>query len=421
MAGRSQDLEREAGRQGLRSLVFAVFAVGATVLGMGNAAGQSISAAAYKQILVAQEALENLDAARALAVLEKLLNRSTRPYTRAIALELMSFGHAARGDYRRAAQALQDVLAEDALGSRARRAVQFNLARMFLAADDIDRGLETLRLWFGEAEKPSSDAYSLLAQAYVRLPNYAEALVPAQRAVELSKDPNEDHYRLLAAVHYELGNIKLMAETLRKMVALWPARARYWKQLAWAYEMLEDFSTALTVVELAHKKGHVENEAELRRLAHLYLYQGVPIRAARVLEAGLDNGRIAVTGDNLMLLGDTLARAEETPAALRTLERAAALKNDAALYSRLAQSYLAHEQWEQAATAARNAVQLGGGGNRGQPLVTLGIATYELGDLVASKEAFTKAASLQEAGGAARKWLAQISSRQEAERREQGN
>ncbi len=418
MADRSQNLEGGTGRQGIRSLVFAVFAIGLATLGTGSAAGQSVSAAAYKQILVAEEALQNQDVERALAVLEKLINNSSRPYTRAVALELMSFGYAARGDYERAAQALQDVLAQDALGSRARRAVQFNLARMFLIADDTARGLETLKLWFDGAEKPSANAYSLLAQAYIRLPDYGEALTPAQKAVDLSKEPDQDKYQLLVAVHYELGNIGLMAETLRKMVSFWPGRARYWKQLGWAYEMLEDYAAALTVVELAHKKGHLESEAELQRLAHLYLHEGVPIRAAQILETGIDDGRIAATGDNLMLLGDTLARAEETPVALRKLEQAAVLKNDVALYSRLASSYLAHEQWNQAATAARNAVRLGGPGGRGQPLIMLGIATYQSGDLAASKKAFVKAASLEKVGETARKWLVQISSRQEAERRE---
>ena len=378
--------------------------------------GQSISETAYAQIVKAEEALAQNNAQTALTVLEKLIERSGNPYTRAIAYELVSVGHAENGDYHLAAKALRDALAENALDKGARRAAQFNLARMRFAADDVDGALEILLPWFLEAEAPSANAYSLLAHVYVRQQLYAEALVPALSAVSLSGEADLNRYQLLVAIQYELGNIVAMANTLKKMINLWPDQPRHWKRLAWAYQTLEDYGSALSVLELAYKKGHLNREEELLRLAGLYLHQGIPARAANVLETGIARGRIAETEDNLTLLGNTLSRAEESQAALGVLERAAELSGDARIYRDLARSYLDREQWEKAASTAKKAIDLPDGGNQGSLLLTLGIAKFETGDLEAAETAFRGAFSHPEVSEAAKEWLSQTV----AQRRSQG-
>ncbi len=408
-------LSREIARltQGLPSLaqtfliwVF-IFEV-VTAWNPGLATAKTVGSASFQQIMQAQSAIEDEEYDLASDILKKLLVRRLLPSGRALALQLSSRVHAARGDYSMAAQALEAALETGSLDAEMGRVVHFNLARMTLAAGNAEQCIAVLEEWFKDARKPAPQAYMLLAQAYSQKQDYGKAVVPAKRAIELLNEPRQNWYQLLVSLHYELDEIRPMADALQFMVSQWPDRDRYWKQLAWAYGALEDWPKMLAVLELAHKRGNIEAEAELVRLARLYLHEGVPVRAIHILKVGLNNGRIATTVENLSLLADALARAEDEYAVVEVLEQASHMPNGGALHLRLARAYLADEQWRNAAKSARNAVENGPAEQMGKSFLLLGIAEFRSGEIKAARDAFVESSQHKATNGTAVSWLKRL-------------
>lgn len=379
-----------------------------TAWNSGLATAKTVGSASFQQIMKAQSAIEGQEYDLASDILKKLLARRLQPSGRALALQLSSRVHAARGDYSMAAEALEAALATGSLDAEMGRVVRFNLARMTLAAGNTEQCIAVLEAWFKDARKPAPQAYMLLAQAYSEKQDYSNAIVPAKRAIELLNEPRENWYQLLVSLHYELDEIMPMADALQFMVSQWPDRSRYWKQLAWAYGALEDWRKMLAVLELAHKRGNIEEEVELVRLARLYLHEGVPVRATHILKTGLNSGRIATTVENLSLLADALARGEDEYAVLEVLERAVRMPDGGALHLRLARAYLADEQWRNAAKSARNAVEKGTAEQVGNSYLVLGIAKFGSREVKAAREAFVKSSQHKETNGTAVSWLKRL-------------
>lgn len=253
----------------------------------------------------------------------------------------------------------------------------------------------------------------LLAQIHAQKEEYVEALVPARTAVRLSERPREDWYRFLTALHYEVGDIAAMTDVLRSMVILWPQQGRYWRRLAGGYETLGNQTSARAVLELADKQNLLTEESEFIHLARLYLQQGVPVRAARIIRTGLEKKIIRGSVENWTLLADALAQSDDRAASIQALESAVKMTGGSALHSRLAQAYLADEEWQAAARVAKSGLAVDGATARGGLSLILGIAHYRSGKIGDARIAFDIAARDAETKTGAEQWIALLPARRE--------
>ncbi len=259
-------------------------------------------------------------------------------------------------------------------------------------------------------------AYEMMAQAYYQMEQYRKALVPAQKVIELTKAAGqpvkENSYLLVRVLYYELGENQQVAATLKEMIKRYPKK-QYWIQLASVYGQMEDQRKQLNVLELAYLQGYLEKETELLTYASLLLNEDLPMRAAKVLQKGLDDGIIISTLDHWRLLAQAWTLAQEHEKAIPALTRAAELSEDGKLDIILAQSYMNLGRWSEAVAAARNGIRKGGLDRTDQAQVMIGQAFFEMEQFDDARQAFQAAQADRRSRQLAAQWLSYIDSEED--------
>ncbi len=367
----------------------------------------------FTRLAAAQRAAEagNLDGAeRLLAALEREFSgaRALNSYELANVHNFRAYIHYTRQDYPAAIAAWERVLAQPDLPQAMEAGTRYSLAQLYVATSDWKRAAAMLEAWFRLTDDPAPESHVLLAQARYQLGQHAEALAAIGRALAEARSrgqpPRENWYLLQRMASYARGDLEGTAKALGVLAERWP-RKEYFVQLAGILGELGDAGRQLAVLETAYRGGWLDAERELLNLAYLYLGNETPIRAARVLERGLEDARIEPSARNLELLGAALRQARENRRAIEVLERAAREGGDAELWVRVAGLQLEENANEQAVAAARRALELGGGRRPDSTRIVLGMALYNLGRHAEAREAFAEAARDERSRQSAEQWL----------------
>lgn len=369
---------------------------------------QTVGKSEQRQLMAAQEAMAADDFELAEQALRELEASDTRNnYETALMQQLFGHVYASRNDYERALAAFEAAVATHALPIPAELNLRYNMGQLYLATERYDEAVRTLEAWLEEAENPAARAYITLAYAYISLEQYRDALVPATLAVDLTPTPEEQWLRLLLAIHLELEQFSEAASVLEVLVARFSSKV-YWIQLSAIYGSLDRDHASLTAMELAYWLGFLTESKELVRMAELYLYNGIPYQAGRVLEKGFEAKRIEKIEKNWQLLADSWLRAQEVDSAIGPLERAAALSEDGELSVRLGHVYLRRDNWSKAARALRAGVRKGGLKKPASAQLLLGISLFHSGKKEAAEKAFGAAAKNASTKRSARQWLTHL-------------
>ena len=100
--------------------------------------------------------------------------------------------------------------------------------------------------------------------------------------------------QLLLALYLQKEQFNDAIPLLVRLVETAPDKKTYWMQLSAVYGQVEDYSNALGVMQLAYDAGLVTEDAEIRRLADLLLFNDVPYRGGQVLEDAIEKGAVNV-------------------------------------------------------------------------------------------------------------------------------
>jgi tetratricopeptide (TPR) repeat protein len=366
----------------------------------------TVSESFSKKFNAAREHLleERYAPARELVVqLEKRADRLS-PYERALVYQTLGFIESGQERYTKAIPYFEKCLAEEGMHPNAQLTTRFNVAQLYLATEQYAKAVSTLELWFKEAESPTSIAYYLLAIAYYQQEKFDRALPPAEKAVALATTPKESWLQLLVGLYTEDRQYAKAVHPLEQLVILYPKKT-YWTQLSAIYAQQNQEEKSLAVLQLAYQQGFLELDRELRRLAQLYLYHGLPYRAARVLEKGLADEAIESDVEVWELLANSWLLAREYESALEPLTKAAELAEDGSIYVRLGQVHLEREEWSQASAALKKGLERGGLEDPGNANLLLGIAFYHLEKADRARRYFGAAQRSESTRESASQWL----------------
>jgi len=372
----------------------------------GHAA--ALSPQTYKELTRVHDLMGQEQYAAAEKMLQELIPQlASKGYEKAVALQTLAHLQAARNRYPQAAHSLRESLALDMLPGDVQQQARYDLAQLYLAADAPGEAVSVLETWFRHTDQPAADAYFLLGHAYVQLHQYRKAIAPLERAIDAVEAADEVWYQTLLAAHYELAAYQRCAGVLEKMVRLFPDRD-YWQQLAGVYLALKQDGRALTTLELAYRQDRLSTEQDLLQLAELLLGQGIPFKAAKLLETEMERDRIAADARNLELLGSAWAAARERDKAVAAYQRAMRAGADVAVGLYLAQLYVEDERWREAAGVLESTLKRHGLSQTGDAWLLLGVAHYETGALEQARSAFAEAARYEQARAEAQTWLAHL-------------
>jgi len=307
-----------------------------------------------------------------------------------------------------AIRAYEKVLAQPGLPGAMETGTRYSLAQLYVATADWKRAAAMLESWFRIAEEPAPEAWMLLAQTNYQIGEYERALGNIDKGMAEARRrgmaPKENWYLLARMISYDKGDLRRTASVLEVLARQWP-RKDYFVQLSAIHGELKDEPRQLAAMEVAYLAGWLDDERELVNMAYLYLGADMPWKAARVLEKGLEAGKVEAGAKNLELIGIALRQARENRHAIVYLERAAALAGDAEMWARLANLQLDEDASEQAVEAARKALAMGGGRRPDHTQVVLGMALYNLGRYDEARAAFTEAGRDPRSEQVATQWL----------------
>ncbi len=379
-----------------------------------------ISNRMYEKVSKAQEEIDAKEYAKAREILDELrASKRLNSYERATLWNYYAFLRYVQEDLAGALDAYERMLGEEGITLALETNARYSIAQLHFVLEDYRTAISSLNAWFRLVEKPNPGAYVLRAQAYFQLQQYPRALTDVQRAMALAEErgtePRENWYQLLRALYYEEKAYSKAAQVLEIMVVRFP-RKSYWLQLAAVYGELEWEDRQLAVLEAAYEKGMLEREQELLRLSTMYLNKDIPYKAALLLDRAIYKDKtVEDSARNLELLGSAWHRAREADDAVKVLEQAARRAENGELFLRLANAYLAKEDFAGVVAAVRSALNKGGLKRPDRAQITLGMALYNRGNFQEAEQAFTKAEEDERSRAMAEKWRSYLA--QEKQRR----
>jgi tetratricopeptide (TPR) repeat protein len=269
---------------------------------------------------------------------------------------------------------------------------RYQAAQLYMQQEKWKEGAAALEEWFKTAMNPNSAAYYLLAVAYYQQEQYAKALTPAKKAVELMEKPNESWLGMLSALYLQREQYKDAIPVLQQLIAVAPSKKTYWLQLSSIYGQLEDYPNALAVMQLAYNAGLVTEDADIRRLADLLLFNAVPYRGAQVLEGAIEKKSVKLDDKLYEKLANCWIAAGEFDKATTPLQKAAELSSTGDLFVRLGELQGQRDDWDAALTALQRGVDKGQLKDPANAQLLIGIAHYSKKDYKEARPFLEKAA-----------------------------
>jgi tetratricopeptide (TPR) repeat protein len=364
--------------------------------GQGGGSGPPpIDVATAKALNTAIEALNMEKYAEAQAAIGTLSLEKLSPYERS-KVEQISFNIAySQEKYDEARQHLQRSIDAGGLNEQEVSQARYQFAQLYMTEEKWKEGAAALEEWFQTATNPNSSAYYLLAVAYYQMEDFGRSLPHAQKAVELTEKPQESWLQLLLALYLQKEQFNDAIPLLVGLIETAPEKKTYWMQLSSVYGQIEDYPKALAIMQLAYDAGLVTEDAEIRRLTDLLLFNDVPYRGGQILEEAIEKQAVNVDDKVYDKLANCWIAAGELDKAIDPLERGGELASSGDMLVRLGQVHLERQDWEAAKAAIERGIDKGKLGDTGGAQLMMGIAFFNEKKLADARTWFERAAKAE--------------------------
>jgi tetratricopeptide (TPR) repeat protein len=350
-----------------------------------------IDAATGKILTEAIEALNKDNYAGAKAAVSKLKMDSLSPYEKSRTEQILASIYSAEDNYNAARQHLQAAIAAGGLNEKEVQDTRYQIAQMFLAEEKWKEGAASLEEWFRTAQNPNGAAYYLLAVAYYQQNDYKRAIVPAQKAVDLTDKPQEGWVQLVLALYLQQEQYAQAVPVLRRLIGIAPDKKTYWQQLSSVYGQMEDYPKALSVMQLAYNGGILTEDSDIRRLADLQLFNELPYRCGMLLDEAIQKKLVKVDFKLYEKQANCWIAARDFDKAIGPLNKAAELASTGDVYVRLGEVQIQRSKWAEAAQALQSGLRKGSLKDGGNANLLLGIAHFNQKNFGPASEAFNRA------------------------------
>ncbi len=384
----------------LLSLALAVFYEGSA-----HAEGFIVGRWAHQRLSKAHKAIGEKKYNEAQKYLDEMkVRKRLNDHERAMMWQTYGFVWSSKGKFKKAIECFRKCLELAAMPETALRNMEFNLGQLLMAVKKYREAVDVFRDWLKKIEEPSPHALYMIAMGYAQIKKYKHALYYGRKAVAGTKKPQESWYQFNLSLYFRFKKFKEVANLLEILITKF-SKKNYWVQLASVYSQLKRDKEALAVMELAYMQGFLEKESELMNLASLFMHNGVPIKAARVMKKGIEDGILKRNAKTYKMLAESLLHAREGKDAIEPLEAAAKIEKKGDLYVQLAQVHLGREEWTKAIGALNKALKKGRLTNPGSTYILLGISRNNLSQFGAAIQAFKKAKDHKATEASAEQWI----------------
>lgn len=363
----------------------------------------------YKLLSISQTSFEKNNPTKALSILEKLKGTpSLNSYEKAMMWNQFGAVYYGLERIEESITAYENLLKQKNFPKALQIKTHYNLAQLYFSTKQYSQVISQLDRWFSLTKKPTEKAYALQAQSYYYLENHQQVVSSINKALDIVKakkqQPDEQLMVLMQSSLDKLGLAKHRLSILKWMVRLFPSK-NYMLSLAGAYASLDKQKEQLAIMELAYKKGYLDTERLQLVLTTLFYAQGVPYKAAKIMQQGIENRVIKKNSRNLTLLSNCLRAAQEFEKAIPPLRQAATLSDNPDTYYFLGTTYYQLARWEEAVDAFSTAIDNGLTDRRQHALILLGQTYLQLHLFARAIERFTQAEEFDDSKQIAKRWI----------------
>ncbi|MBK1875433.1 tetratricopeptide repeat protein [Pelagicoccus mobilis] len=320
---------------------------------------QAISERTYKYIERVQKMMEAEQHDEALTYLNRVQEFKMTDYDTAVIAQAKGEVLATVEMYLEAAQSFEQALLLEILGERSNQQLRLSTGQLYISEEHDEKGIGYLEQWIENEDEPRAEVLITMATAYSRLQDYPSALHYVERAIRSTEEPRLAWYDLWIALNFNSGRIDACIPILEEVISLFPSEKKYWNYLANMYLSKEQQGKSLAVLRLAYEQGYVSESRDILRLAKLYLYEGIPVKAADLLARALEKKQIEPTEKNYRLLAEAWYKSQEIDEAKGAFKSAGEKSETGEHDLYRAQMHLDSEEYEQAIEALEAAIKRG--------------------------------------------------------------
>ena len=255
------------------------------------------------------------------------------------------------------------------------------LGQLSYAEGSYKTAIDYMEQWISMEANPSSLGFDIIAASYWQLKDKKKALKFSERALCVAKanksKPKESTYNLLVALYNENERIGDMLPLFEELVRFYPKK-RYWTQLSGVYGELKEEKKQLSALEAAHDQRLLDKENEYVSLYQLLMRAEAPLKAARVIEYGIEREFVKENEKHLKYLAQGWHMAQELAKAEPVYEKAAKKSEKGELYVFLGQIFLATDRYKEAKQALKLGLKKGKLEDPVTVNILLGQVAYEL-------------------------------------------
>ena len=346
--------------------------------------------------------------------LEKLDVLSARvksnKYETALVNQTYAYIYASRENYRKAIIYYKKCLVNKSLNKQLSTNIRFSLGQIYILTGDYKLGIQTLQPIIKSTNNTSPQVTILLATAYVELKNYSMAVSLLESAIAQVPQPRESWLKLLLFSYYESGLYQKAAVLLNQLIVRFPDKETYWKQLSSVYYKINQPDRALSILELAYKRGLIDQTAEHAQLVNLYLLNKLPGKAAQLLDDGLNKGIVNDSEANWVRLAEVWLLAKEASRATQAYKKAYALSRNIDTALKYAQVLVNLQRWGDVLDLTGNVITTADKNKKAEVYMFQGIAYFESGNHDKSLISFKQIPETSDQYINAQKWRSHVES-----------
>jgi tetratricopeptide (TPR) repeat protein len=364
----------------------------------------------YAQLARAQKLADEGVKLEGFDVLDEVKDRidSLNSYEKAMLWNFYGFMYYGNDDLASAIDSFQKVIAEVAIPQPLRLSTLYSLAQLSMQQQNYSETLAYLKQWQQiNTKELTAEQHILFAQVYYQDKQFESSLIGINKAIELtilkSKLPKENWLILQRANYYELKQPNKVTEVLEALVKYYE-KPEYWLQLSGMYGEIGKEDKQLAAMETAWQAGYITKSQDIVTLAQLYRFNGVPYKAATLLNNAISEGKIVASERHYEMLAQSYLAAKNDKEAIPALIKASEIVDFGKFDAQLAQAYLNTEKWQLAIKSADSAIKRGGIDRVGDMHLIIGMSYFNLEQFEQSLKAFKNAEKITSSAKVASKW-----------------
>ncbi|MEX1197200.1 MAG: tetratricopeptide repeat protein [Pseudohongiellaceae bacterium] len=265
-------------------------------------------------------------------------------------------------DVQSALETFERILTIEELRVDARLRALMALGQIYAGEERYREAIDAFNQWRELSEEESATVFLLLANSHYNLENFDTAipylLDHMAMLEERDREVRRNIYSLLNVMYIETEQYELSRDTLETMIILFDEPAD-WRNLAAVYGFVDDDESRIRILELAYHQGYLESEGQFMNLAQSLAGMDAPIRGVRILEDGMAQGIVEEDGDNLRRLTQMYMMAAEFEQATDPALRYAEVSDEAEAYDYLGYINYMSGNYAEAADAIQQALDMG--------------------------------------------------------------